>query len=102
MACDSSTKWVVGAASMMVCTNCGICLDRFACPAIQRPEPTPEQSAAMESVESEAAARKVMPKPVILHLLCSACGVCGQKQVCAIGAIRPPDEAPPTSGEAGS
>ena len=60
-----------------VCTNCGICLDRFACPAIQRPEPTPEQSAAMESVESEAAARKVMPKPVILHLLCSACGVCG-------------------------
>ena len=80
-----------------VCTNCGLCLDRFACPAIQRPELTVEQAAALEAGGKP---RKVLPKPVILNLLCSACGVCGQKLVCAIGAIRPPAEATNATTEA--
>ena len=76
------------------CTNCGICIDRFACPAIQRPELTEAQRVSLKFDDTDKAQRKALPKPVILHLLCSACGVCSQKLVCAIGAIHPPADVP--------
>jgi len=76
------------------CSNCGFCIDRLGCPAIQRPE------IDMDISSGDAGEQKKLPKPVILPLFCSACGVCGQKLVCPIGAIHPPDDGDSTSREA--